>query len=357
MLLRSHRSRRGFTLIELLVVIAIIGVLIALLLPAVQSAREAARRAQCTNNLKQLGLALHNYESSIGSLPWGDGPDQWNQWSSLALMTPYLEQYTIYSALNFDWSLQNPALLANTTAQRATISFLQCPSDDDRLTSPDGHNNYAANAGNAPAAFYDWDNTGAFNGLFGWSGRDPARVTSPGEKKNKPIVKLADIRDGTSNTAAFSERVKGIGWFANPTVPDFSTPSSTPVQIPKPSNNVDLNSPQTFYQQCKATGPTASGATFSPNFYAYGSYWHNGGFGHSRYNHIMPPNSHSCNYNTIRWGGDSGGAYSASSRHPGGVNIAFADGSVRFIKSTVAPVVWWALGSRAGGEVISADQY
>ncbi|QDV38779.1 DUF1559 domain-containing protein [Tautonia plasticadhaerens] len=360
---RFRRNPSGFTLIELLVVIAIIGVLIALLLPAVQSAREAARRAQCTNNLKQLGLALHNYESAVQSLPWGDGPDQWNQWSSMALMSPYMEQYTIYSALNFGYALQNPALLANTTAQRATLSFLQCPSDEDRLTSPDGHNNYAANAGNAPAAFYDWNNTGAFNGLFGWSGRPPdgqAPFTTPrsaNEAKQKPIVKLADIRDGTSNTAAFSERVKGIGWFANPTVPDLTRPSATPVQIDKPANTVDLNSPQLFYQQCRQVSPYTPGAVFSPNFYAYGSYWHNGGFGHSRYNHIMTPNQHSCNYSTSRWGGDSGGAYTASSRHPGGTNVCFADGSVRFIKESVAATVWWALGSRAGGEVVSADQY
>src|SRR3954449_11081573 len=89
---RFRMKSRGFTLIELLVVIAIIAVLIALLLPAVQAAREAAPRAQCVNNLKQLGLAMHNYDSSLGSFPWGDGPDEWNQWSSVALILPYLEQ-------------------------------------------------------------------------------------------------------------------------------------------------------------------------------------------------------------------------------------------------------------------------
>jgi prepilin-type N-terminal cleavage/methylation domain-containing protein/prepilin-type processing-associated H-X9-DG protein len=352
------RNRRpGFTLIELLVVIAIIGVLIALLLPAVQAAREAARRAQCVNNLKQIGLAIHNYESSVNALPWGDGPDLWNQWSSLALISPYMEQYNVYSAINFDWGMQEPARLANTTAQRTKLAFLQCPSDIDRLTAPDGHNNYASNAGNAPAAFYDWNNTGAFNGLFGWSGRPPERATQAGERKLRPIVVLADITDGTSNTAAFSERVKGVGWFANPTVVDRMTPSATPVRIAKPANDNDLNTPQAFYQQCRATGPNLPGAAFSPNFYAFGSYWHNGGFGHSRYNHLMTPNSHSCNYSNTRWGGDSGGAYTASSRHPGGVNVCFADGSVKFIKASVAAETWWALGSRAGGEVVSADSF
>jgi prepilin-type processing-associated H-X9-DG protein len=347
----------------LLVVIAIIGVLIALLLPAVQSAREAARRAQCTNHLKQLGLALHNYESATQALPWGDGPDLWNQWSSFALMTPYMEQGTVFSALNFQWGQQNPATGANTTAQRMTLSFLQCPSDEDLLTSTDGHNSYAANAGSAPATFYDWNNTNAFNGLFGWSGRpqfSPVPGVAPASGnlvKTKPAVKLADIRDGTSNTAAFSERVKGIGVFSNPTVPDLRTPSATPVQLAKPSNNTDLNSPQTFYELCRATGPNLPGAVFTPNYYPTGSFWHNGGFCNTRYSHIMPPNNHSCNYGAARWGGDSGGAFTATSRHPGGVNVCMSDGSVRFVKSTVSPPVWWALGSRAGGEVISADQF
>src|SRR5213593_3444408 len=107
------RIHRGFTLIELLVVIAIIAVLIALLLPAVQAAREAARRAQCVNNLKQIGIGLHNYASTVDSFPWGDGPDQWNQWSALALMLPYMEQSAMYNAINFNYGLQDPALGRN----------------------------------------------------------------------------------------------------------------------------------------------------------------------------------------------------------------------------------------------------
>src|SRR3954471_13250125 len=148
--LRQRRflmRRRGFTLIELLVVIAIIAVLIALLLPAVQAAREAARRMQCVNNLKQIGIALHNYNGTSDSLPWGDGPDQWNQWSALTLTLSHLEQSSLYNAINFSFGLQNPALGVNTTAQRSTLSFALCPSDVDRLTSADGHLNYSGNAG------------------------------------------------------------------------------------------------------------------------------------------------------------------------------------------------------------------
>src|SRR5215813_12840242 len=153
------RRRRAFTLIELLVVIAIIAVLIALLLPAVQAAREAARRAQCTNNLKQIGLAIHNYHSTVNSLPWGDGP-WWIEWSAHTLLLPYIEQGPIYNAINFidtqpfgltPMPNDNPA---NTTAEYTTIAGFLCPSDQDRLTSPDGHNNYMANSGSAPNCDY-----------------------------------------------------------------------------------------------------------------------------------------------------------------------------------------------------------
>jgi prepilin-type N-terminal cleavage/methylation domain-containing protein len=132
----GSRNRRGFTLIELLVVIAIIAVLIALLLPAVQSAREAARRAQCVNNLKQIGIAMHNYHSSVNSLPWGDGP-WWIEWSAHTLLLPYMEQTPIYNAINFSdtqpfggipMPVNNPA---NSTATYTVINGFNCPSDMD----------------------------------------------------------------------------------------------------------------------------------------------------------------------------------------------------------------------------------
>jgi len=136
------------------------------------------------------------------------------------------------------------------------------------------------------------------------------------------------------------------------------TPSSSPVLLPKPAT-ADLNSPDPFYSACKATGPTAPGATFGNNNYPFGLYWWNGSIPNTRYNHIMPPNSHSCAWGTAnsgRWG-DAGGAYSASSRHSGGANVLFCDGSVKFIKNSIAARTWWAIGTRAKGEVISADAY
>src|SRR3954453_11660663 len=123
------KPRPGFTLIELLVVIAIIGVLIALLLPAVQAAREAARRSQCTNNLKQLGLGLHNYHQGVGSFPMGSSRANgatWNNWSAQGLMLPYMEQQAIYNAINFNWEVTQSV---NTTAAYTTISSFLCPSD------------------------------------------------------------------------------------------------------------------------------------------------------------------------------------------------------------------------------------
>ncbi len=355
-------NRRGFTLIELLVVIAIIAVLIALLLPAVQSAREAARRAQCVNNLKQLGLAMHNYHSSINSLPWGDGP-WWTEWSAHSLLLPYMEQGPIYNSINFgngfylpgspDFVINYPG---NTTSCYSVVNGFNCPSDNDRLTDPNGHNNYMANSGSAPNCDYGGNaNTPA------WSGpaAGPFIYSDSGSFTGLTIggssINIAAITDGTSNTAAFSERVKAVGNnFTATSAPfDGGTPTaslSTPNAI---ANNLEGMS-QPYYQVCIATPPTpVNGNQDSANFNddnISGAMWVSGQPACTRYIHVMPPNTWSCRSGLQI-------AHVANSRHPGGVNVMFCDGSVKFIKSSISLPAWWALGSRAGGEVVSSDQY
>jgi prepilin-type N-terminal cleavage/methylation domain-containing protein/prepilin-type processing-associated H-X9-DG protein len=336
-----RNRRRGFTLIELLVVIAIIAVLIALLLPAVQAAREAARRAQCTNNLKQIGLAVANYESSMAVLPWGSGPDGWNNWSATVMLLPYMEQQPLFAAVNFNSTISPmlPSNAWNLTFQVIQVNTLLCPSDPSRLSTPWGMNNYMANVGAAP------ENFGQDDTLVG-----PFTYTS-----TMATVRYASVTDGLSQTAGFSEMVKGLGSI---NAIDGTMPTST-VQSLQPPGNV-TNTPLPYYQTCMAMEPTPQNmnATTLSNagYYANGSMWFWGQGGQCEYSHIMPPNTWSCEYDWSVGPGDAG-AYTASSHHPGVVNVMFLDGSVHAIKSSVAPTIWWALGTRAAGEVVSSDSY
>jgi prepilin-type N-terminal cleavage/methylation domain-containing protein/prepilin-type processing-associated H-X9-DG protein len=324
-----RRQCRGFTLIEVLVVIAIIGLLIALLLPAVQAAREAARRVQCANNLKQLGLALHNYHDGVGALPFGEGPDGWNNWSAHVMLLPYLEQAALYNAINFaEWAAA-PGNTLNTTVQQVTLSVLVCPSDLDRLTAPSGHANYCTTAGTD----HNFAPKGTPSGLF-------AQVPY-----SQGAIRFSDILDGLSETAAMSERVKGLANQSDALDP--LTPSSSLVEL----NGLQVAT-EAYYRACKQTAP-GPGVPLHLNrdIGGLGAYWFYGGPTSTRYNHIMPPNTWNCG------SGQTDGAYTASSRHPGVVHVLFADGSSRAIKETVAVQVWWALGTRAGGEVIAADAF
>jgi len=330
--MRRFSRARGFTLIELLVVIAIIAVLIGLLLPAVQAAREAARRAQCVNNLKQLGLALHNYHDTSGTFPWGQGPFGWHDWSPNAMILPYLEQSPLYASINFTVnSSAAPTNVANFTIFRIQVAVLLCPSDTNRLSNAEGHTNYAVNSGSRPDMF-DKDLTG----LFG-------HVPMCGVKG------INSITDGTSNTVAYAERIMGFG--SSNLTRDPMKPSTNIVFLAQQNNDYDTRA---YYLACRANGPNSPSATLEGSgVYPYGYYWWSGEPMDGRYNHVMTPNSWSCGYNGI----DGNGAFTAMSRHPGIVNVALADGSIRAIKSTIAPEIWWALGTRAGGEVISSDAY
>jgi prepilin-type N-terminal cleavage/methylation domain-containing protein/prepilin-type processing-associated H-X9-DG protein len=370
--MRKSRRRPGFTLIELLVVIAIIAVLIGLLLPAVQSAREAARRSQCTNNLKQIALGLHNYESSFGSFPWGAGPTLDCYWGPLALIAPFLEQGQVFNSINFIWGGANvggPRIYypsgarvpVNSTALTLRLNIAQCPSDPrEGLSAAVGHSNYHGCMGAVPVA-----NALEFDGLFGVVEGTPDPFLQPQTPGPQGFtVRISDVKDGTSNTAAFSKRIKGLGSSNNDTI-DGETPStayyliqSTGASSSPPAGMTWGQVISQIYTNCQSSttlynGTPAAGVTATSQV-AMGTYWWMGRQYSGRYAQVMPPNSKQCTTGGINYGEI---AFGPTSKHPGGANLAFGDGSVRFVKSTVTPQVWWALGSREGGEVISADQY
>jgi prepilin-type N-terminal cleavage/methylation domain-containing protein/prepilin-type processing-associated H-X9-DG protein len=375
-----RKQRVGFTLIELLVVIAIIGVLIALLLPAVQSAREAARRAQCTNNLKQLALAAANYESANGSYPMMFffqfyGPDSSipgvaaDSAGVFVAMANYYEQGSLFNA----WNAENGMFGdANATVSGQGTNIVWCPSDE----IADHKTIYA------PGFIYNNRDHpmqhSSYGGCYGmWAGRVTGSLGASDQRKralrqqNGILVsngygkagcvqyptrcgidhaptKIADIKDGTSNTVIFSEGAHGL------------------------LNKDDAT------------------ASYPYSTYDDWDWWSSGNYGDNGFSTYYPINSHKKNAATLPAQDQAGAVINgASSFHPGGVNAAFCDGSVRFIKESIdcwgfstatgypigvtreAPNtgaysftgpgvkvgVWQALGSKNGGEVLSADQF
>jgi len=363
--------RRGFTLIELLVVIAIIAVLIALLLPAVQAAREAARRSQCTNNMKQLGLALHNYISTHQAAPGvyaarnfannTDVRSSWGLWSPQALLLPFMEQTPVYNACNFAGVNRDTGAgsLRQATAIATQISSFLCPSSrlpQGSQESGRSHpgNNYFASVG-PTLNFTSWD-TGGTNGMFmvnaspndwGWA--------SPGLTINMSL-----ITDGTSNTIAFGEWRTGDFNSQKLSIPeDVVNPvawSGTTDQMQMPAGSAQF---LTWMNQCAGFAPTSTATDWQGNMSYLGQDWDQGMFGYSLGNTLLAPNPKIPNCRTCSWAGDwdCQGMYGMSSFHPGGGNIAMADGSVRFLKSTTAMNIVWSLGTRSGGEVVSSDSY
>jgi len=337
--------RRAFTLIELLVVIAIIAVLIALLLPAVQSAREAARRIQCVNNLKQLGLSIHNYHDVNNDLPpgriWspnggaGSFPTIFSgspntTWFNL--MLPFFEQGVLANAFNFNLGSEGwaggPAdgFFANSTVAQTKISVFQCPSD--RQNSFQINPGYAG--GFLSSVIFTKGNYGVSWGNTNWGQNFASSLSSQYRQSafgHRGNISLASITDGTSNTIFIGEvlqgelyDIRGVMWSSISGGGSFMTRF------------------------------TPNGVTDYLNLVSGGDYLNNdpGLFCFSEPAQQLP---------CFPGAGDNDAFAGSRGRHPGGVNVTMGDGSVRFVKNTISPNIWQAINTISSGEVISADAW
>ena len=370
------RHRSGFTLVELLVVIAIIGVLVGLLLPAVQAAREAARRMQCANHLKQVTLALHNYHdiyksfpvSFTGADPAGGDPDGGSGFHSwMARILPQIEQQPLYEAIAFDETLAETPTYGSSSnyldyrvptghvdaAEAATLvpTYL-CPSDPQTvlqysLGTPTAPGSYAANIG--------WPRrcTGAEgraaplarqNGVIGLS-----NPSSP-DTWQQPRIRFADVTDGTSHTLAIAERMVSF----NPAAASGSVPT---LNGPTPENMKSFCAGSGGSRSLPLWNRVCENVTFEDTGYirGHGHAWISGWtFAANHFMPVMPINKRNCHV----YGGEDDGMnlVTPSSHHPGGIQVSLADGSVRFLTASVDLPSYWAAGSRDGHETIGLPE-
>ena len=304
-------QRRGFSPVELLVVIAIIAILIALLLPAIQKTREAAKRVQCANNLKQLALSLHNYHDSYATFPPGHvsppGDKLDRNMSALAMILPFQEEMAAYQKINFAMSPSSPA---NATARGISMKYFLCPSDD-APPGPYGGTNYLLVAGSKPS--------------IAWDGKDASKQPN-GTFFQISHVRIQHITDGTSNTIMTMETTRGQDQINTPVRAYAVKPGPLPDALEANADRGDKRA------------------------YDRGGSWIIGGFLQTLGNVSLPINARDFD---LSYGLLEGGLSGMRSLHPGGANAGFCDGSVQFISNSIDQKVLEAMGTRNGGEVVN----
>lgn len=344
--------QRGLTLIESLVIIAIIGVLLGLIIPPVQKARESARRSQCVGNLKMIALAMHNYHEAFGVLPPGRINDhvsgRGNCWGTHLQILPFVESSPFYNSINLkqppDTDSANASVAANRTASVVDVCYLICPSDPSpRLVGvagvPYASTNYLYNVGSGYAVVQ--------------SPEKPLADRPDGLFYENSAVTFAMITDGTANTVAVAESIRSVEGttFAGNHLGGLVITGDDRHNAPPIVSDAD------YAARCQGTR--------RPGFQSVrGVNWMYGAPGHTLYNHRRPPNDRGvdCRGGLARSDGSDPQwnwlslNVTARSYHTGGVNVAFADGSVRFIKDTVSTMTWQAIGNRDGGQDGSASQ-